>query len=114
MMILSETFLEAFKKAGIDPNEVAVAVSTGYVTYRGSRLSFRWPSPMSSLISEVHVEGEKLKFQARGRKYGYGHQEFEVIPLAVPDLIDRIAALIVERTKNMKSKYLKKEKKGAE
>ena len=99
-------FGEAFRRAGVNPAEVSIRLSS---EYRQGEISFSWPSPLSAFFKRVIVEDEHLKYQLKGRKYGWsGSKEWDKFPLADPDLIDNMAELIREVAGKTKSKYMKK------
>ena len=106
LMFLSDLILQAVEKAGLEAAKVVIRVGEHGSTTYNDRISIAYPSPRTTIVSDIKVEGANLQMIRRG-KSRWREGDTDKIPLADPKLVDRVAQIIAQSLpKN--SKYAKK------
>jgi hypothetical protein len=117
LMFMSELVLEAVKLAGLEVSKTVVRVGDFRYGTDNSVMSIAYPSPRRTIVNSIKVLNSHLCLARRGGEYldskGIWEDDWnstDRIPLADPELVSKLAALIVISLPK-KSKYAKAEKK---
>jgi len=103
---IAELITESLKKINIDPRQVAIRIGSEY-SYES--VSIAYPHPDYTIIKDIKIDNEKLKFFRRG-EYKWDTRRNKLsneLLLSDPNLIDKFAIIIKDTLKSNKS-FLKK------
>lgn len=94
--IITEILLEAMQIAGADPNDVVLRFKDGS---RGAHVDVMFPTPHTSLLEVVHIMDGEIRFMLKMPKSVDAKDEFYKLPLADPNVADKISDAIMIRAK---------------
>lgn len=103
LMFMSDILLQAVEKAGLEASKTTVRVGDFQGGTDNSCMSLAYPSPKTTIVSDIRIKGTKLEMVGRG-KSKYDEKDKTKIVLADPTLIDQIA-VIIQASLPKKSKY---------
>ena len=94
--VITEILLEAMQIAGADPNDVVLRFTDGS---RGAHVDVMFPTPHTALLELVHIVDGEIRFMLKMPHSVDAEDKYFELPLANPDVADKISDAIMVRAK---------------